>query len=82
MGVNVETNDGRRFIANTPKQLVEGTGYWTALGTPNLGRTYDASPDGRRFLRMRLKENVSVDRGRIIVVENWTEELKRLVPVN
>ena len=43
------------------------------------------SPDGRRFLR--IKEGASDDSGdstpqSFVIVENWTEELKRLVPTN
>jgi len=37
-------------------------------------RSYDVSPDGQRFLV--IKETG----GSIVVVQNWTEELKRLVP--
>ena len=43
------------------------------------GRSYDVSPDGQRFLM--IKESVS-DVSNLIVVLNWQEELKRLVPVN
>lgn len=43
---------------------------------------YDVSPDGRRFLMIKneaadTQTNVPTD---IILVENWFEELKRLVP--
>lgn len=47
------------------------------------GRTYDVSPDGRRFLMIK---EAGADQGdartQIIVVQHWFEELKRLVPVN
>ena len=46
------------------------------------GRQYDVSPDGRRFLM--IKPVVGTEQGdtppSIVVVQNWTEELKRLVP--
>jgi hypothetical protein len=47
-----------------------------------MGRTYDASADGQRFLM--IKEISGADErppsARIILVQNWFEELKRLVP--
>ena len=49
-----------------------------------IGRQYDVSPDGKRFLVIK---NAAVDggaqaRNQIVVVQNWFEELKRLVPVD
>jgi Tol biopolymer transport system component len=45
-------------------------------------RTYDVSPDGRRFLM--VKEAAGIDRNatpaNMVVVLNWTEELKQRVP--
>jgi hypothetical protein len=35
---------------------------------------YDVSPDGKRFLMMKAGTGTSTDR--VIVVENWFEELK------
>ena len=47
-----------------------------------LGRMYDVSADGQRFLM--IKEASEADERppspRIILVHNWFEELKRLVP--
>jgi hypothetical protein len=44
------------------------------------GRTYDISPDGRRFLM--IKENRSAETGprNLVVVQNWFEELRQRVP--
>jgi hypothetical protein len=39
---------------------------------------YDVTPDGRRFLMVR--DDDDVESTRIVVVLNWSEELKRLVP--
>jgi hypothetical protein len=43
---------------------------------------YDVSADGQRFVR--IKEGPVADRAsdptRFIIVENWDQELKRLVP--
>jgi hypothetical protein len=43
---------------------------------------YDVSRDGRRFLISKAESaRQSAASEQIIVVQNWTEELKRLVPV-
>ena len=44
-------------------------------------RTYDVSPDGRRFLMIKQAANEATA-PQIIVVQHWLEELKRLVPQN
>jgi serine/threonine-protein kinase len=77
MRVGVERSAS--WSATTPTLLVK-EGYLT---TPsNLGRTYDVSPNGQRFLM--IKEGGGTDQTvaplQLIVVQNWTEELKRLVP--
>ena len=48
-------------------------------------RDYDITPDGQRFVMVFPEgqaEPGESSRGRIEVVLNWFEELKRLVPVN
>ena len=47
-------------------------------------RTYDLSPDGQRFLMIKVQPT-SADEAEsgtptLVVVLNWFEELKRLVP--
>ena len=72
-----------RFSAGTATVLFE-----TDVGLdPDVGGgagIQDIAPDGRRFLA--LMEQASPDentsRPRINIVLNWTEELKRLVPVD
>ena len=63
--------------ASSPTKLFEPR-YFTGRGA-NRSRTYDISPDGRRFLMIR---GASPDLGRssLIVVQHWDEELKRLAP--
>jgi len=41
---------------------------------------YDVEPSGRRFIMVTEPENALPDRQQIVVVRNWFEELKRLVP--
>ncbi len=45
------------------------------------GRDYDVSPDGQRFLGIKVGGTDEGAQPQIIVVQNWLEELKRLVPV-
>jgi len=48
------------------------------------GRTYDISPDGKRFLVIKQAAESGTEDdssgSRLVVVLNWTEELKRLAP--
>jgi serine/threonine-protein kinase len=78
MGVGVERAPS--WAATTPTLLIK-EGYFTVPGA-FPGRTYDIASDGQRFLM--IKEGGSSDQiaapPQIIVVQHWTEELKRLVP--
>ena len=48
-----------------------------------VGRTYDVSLDDERFLMMKASSTGGEVRGpRINIVQNWFEELRRLVPTN
>jgi hypothetical protein len=42
------------------------------------GRQYDVAPDGQHFLLVKVGS--AADPSRIVVVENWTDELKHRVP--
>ena len=76
MRVPVETSDAT-WRAGTPAKLFERR-YYTG-GT--IGRAYDVSPDGQRFLMI---QGPGTDAGAappaIIAVQHWDEDLKRLVP--
>ena len=70
---------GNSFSAARPIRLIERRYF---AETAFLGRTYDVSPDGQRFLMIRpaggaVKASV---RSNIIIVQGWFEELKRLSP--
>ena len=59
------------WSAGTPVALLQGR-YFTG----NQGRTYDVSPDGRRFLMIKEAGADQADaRPQIIVVQHWFEEL-------
>ena len=83
MRVNVAKNTAS-FTASAPVKLINGTGYYYAREDQNRGRTYDVSGDGQRFVR--IKEGPVADRAsdptRFVIVQHWTEELKRLVPTH
>ncbi|NOT28670.1 MAG: serine/threonine-protein kinase [Acidobacteria bacterium] len=70
---------GGSFAAGASATVVKA-GYYTAAGTGNLGRTYDVSPDGQRFLLIKEGGVDAAASRNLTVVLNWTEELKRLVP--
>ena len=69
------------WAATAPTTLVK-EGYVTVPGG-NPGRTYDISPDGQRFLMIKEGggSDQTVEPPQVIVVQHWTEELKRLVPI-
>jgi serine/threonine-protein kinase len=68
---------GASWNAGTPMKLLEGR-YYTGIGS---GRSYDVSPDGRRFLMIKAPGGeTSATPPALIVVQHWDEELKRLVP--
>jgi len=75
--VPVEASGGL-WQAGAPSRLLERR-YFTGAGT--TGRTYDVSPDGQRFLMIKASGTEGSDAPpRIIVVQHFDEELKRLVP--
>ncbi len=69
------------FRAGTPTRLFEGPYFMAAA---QAGRTYDVSPDGQRFLMIKMAgaSHETSTPTSIVVVEHWFEELKRLVATN
>jgi len=78
MGVSVEARGGSWF-ARGAARLLEGR-YFTGAG--NVIRHYDVTADAQRFLMINEDPAIAAASAQIIVVQNWTEELKRLVPTN
>jgi serine/threonine-protein kinase len=74
MVVGVNIAKGIQF--DNPRKLFSGPYFMTLTG-----RTYDISRDGKRFLMVKTMNQTVADAPRIILVENWFEELKRKVPV-
>jgi Tol biopolymer transport system component len=69
---------GSTFRSGNPTRLFEGRYFMTAA---TAGRTYDVSPDGQRFLMIKVGgvSGETVAPTSIIVVQHWFEELKRLM---
>ena len=67
------------FAPGNPEVLFEGP---YLPGASGFGNNYDLAPDGQRFLMVKEGDQRDETRAQIIVVQNWHEELKRLVPVN
>ena len=80
--MRVPVKTGATFERGTPEKVFDGPYLFRQPGQM-LGRMYDVSADGQRFLM--IKETSGGATGaptsaRIILVQNWFEELKRLVP--
>ena len=83
MSVTVETK-GAAFVTHAPELLFSLIGI-RAPGGGGLP-TYHVAPDGERFLFVKMAAGRTDVQGgstlsRIIVVQNWLEELKQRVPV-
>jgi len=77
MGVRVEA--GPPWRSNTPERVLQGQYFYSVTGN---GRSFDITPDGRRFLMIKQGGDAAAPQNRIIFVQHWVEELKRLVPTN
>jgi hypothetical protein len=83
MAVSV-TTEPNFSIVGTPQKLFQGP---YACPTKDIGDAvcWDISPDGKRFLMVKLPgastTPASGSQPKINVVVNWTEELKQRVPV-
>jgi eukaryotic-like serine/threonine-protein kinase len=77
----VDVTLGEVFSAGRPRVLWEAMRTRYPGGTG--GRTYDVAPDGRRFLMIQQRDSVPQPPvTHVVLVQNWLEELKRLVPGN
>jgi hypothetical protein len=74
--MSVSIGTAPTFRAGTPERVFERVDLASAWG-----RSYDVAPDGRRFLITLNKElPTNLPPAQMIFVQNWFEELKRLVP--
>ena len=72
MVVPLET--GPTLVAGNPKVLFPDRRYYIGDGY------FDISPDGQRFLMMKVVAQAEKTSTQFVFVENWFEELKRQVP--
>lgn len=63
------------FSVGLPRVLFEGR-----FRTDGPFRGYDVTPDGLRFLMVRAIEQPPERVSHMVFIQNWFEELKRLVP--
>jgi len=70
--VDIRTNGG--FSASKPRLLFKATG-WLAGGPI---RTWDVSPDGQRFLMVKLDEVKPTPVTEMVLVTNWSQDLQHL----
>ena len=76
MAVTIETDPP--LTVGTPQRLFEGP-YVVSPHVP----VYDVASDGKRFLMVKqgaATDDTAVQAAQIILVQNWHQELKRLVP--
>lgn len=72
--VDIQTDSG--FSASKPRFLMEMEGYTTGA---NVG-CWDISPDGRRFLAVKIDQSKLQPITDMILVQNWFEQVKQLSP--
>ena len=64
-------------------EVVFAQTYVSHGGGVAQGRSYDVSPDGKRFLMIKEGDpSGETESTQVILVQNWLDELKRLVPVD
>jgi hypothetical protein len=75
---SVDVQTGSAFSATKPRLLFEQSGY--VHGGPI--RTWDISPDGERFLMVKVEERKPQPVTEMVLVQNWFDELRRLTSAN
>jgi serine/threonine-protein kinase len=74
--MKVDISPGQNLSAGTPKPLFE----FAASGSAMI-RTYDITPDGRRFLIQEKKSLALPPVTELSLLRNWFQEVRRLSPV-
>jgi Tol biopolymer transport system component len=78
--MSVPVGRGTTWTAGTPTKVFDGQYFRGSGNSGNTGRTYDVSPDGKRFLMIKPGADQASAPVSIMIVQNWFDELKRLVP--
>ena len=66
------TVEARSFQASSPTRLIDGR-YFIGGFYGTSGRTYDVSPDGRRFLMIKDPPAETATLPHFVVALNWIE---------
>jgi serine/threonine-protein kinase len=76
--MSVAVTPGASWSAGVARMIFERPYYFRGGGSP----TFDVSADGSRFLMIKHADpgDSGASAPTIVIVQNWTEELKRLVP--
>ena len=74
---SVRVEHGSTWASGTPTTILDRRYFAGTTGAS--ARTYDVSADGR-FLMLKDTTDQAASAPTIVVVQNWIEELKRLVP--
>lgn len=72
----VDVRTGTEFSAGTPRRLFQSTRF----GGGTLRRCWDTSLDDLRFLMVKREERPLRPVTEIVLIQDWFEELKRVVP--
>ena len=71
---------GTEWSAGRPMKVLEAT-YFTGASFVS-GRHYDVTADGRRFLMIKTGSVEQASSQSLVVVQNWSSTLTRLLPTN
>lgn len=78
MVISVDVTLTPAVDVSLPKTLFTAPSGFSA----NPGRGYDVAPDGRFLTPIKDKSKQVAPPTQIVLVQNWLDELKRLVPTN
>jgi hypothetical protein len=80
--MHVRVGAGSTWSAGTPEMLFDASDFFLGNVVANPYFMYDVAKDGRFLMLKPGPGSKAADTtANVIVVLNWTEELKRLVPV-
>jgi len=71
--LSVPVTNSPAFAVGRPQKILDNRSY-VGAGRSLTARTYDVSPDGRRFLLLKAQSSNTTS---LVIVVNWTEELQR-----
>jgi serine/threonine-protein kinase len=76
--IAVPVSPGPQFLPGEQVTILPAQTIYAGSGAAITSRTYDASPDGSRFLMIRIGNDNR--QSSLIVVQNWFTELQQRVP--